>query len=575
MKSQPFISISIADDQDRERIYAIRHQVYSQELGQHECNEAGRLKDALDSVNVYLAAKVKGEIAGFVSITPPTVAGFSIDRYFARDDLPLRFDQGLYEVRLLTVDPARRATRIVAALMYGAWRYVASSGGLEMVCLGRQEILEMYERVGFKRLGMRARSGKVTYELMTRSVRDESDRTRQIADCLEKHVAWNLRSVNFRTRDACYHGGAFFEAIGDEFEKLSTRHEVINADVLDAWFDPSPAVVDAISKHLTWTLKTSPPTGCDGMRRVLARARGVHEANLLPGAGSSDLIFLALRHWLRPDSRVLILDPMYGEYAHVLERVVGCRVDRLRLARARNYAVNCEELAWSLNRAYDLVVLVNPNSPTGQHLRSEELQAVISAAPSATRFWIDETYIDFVSPSQSLEQFASTSNNVVICKSMSKAYALSGARCAYLCGPAALLDELRIVSPPWAVSLPGQIAACAALGSVAYYRARWDETRVLRYELSAALSQLGWDVLPGSANFLLCHLPPEHPEASALVSACRRRNPFVRDVSNMGKCFDARVLRVAVKDATTNEAIVNILRETLAEMTREKRKVAA
>ena len=266
---------------------------------------------------------------------------------------------------------------------------------------------------------------------------------------------------------------------------------------------------------------------------------------------------------------------MYGEYAHVLERVVGCRVDRLKLSRARNYAVDCEELAWSLNRAYDLVVLVNPNSPTGQHLRSEELQAVISAAPCATRFWIDETYIDFVSPSQSLEQFASTSNNVVICKSMSKAYALSGARCAYLCGPAALLDELRIVSPPWAVSLPGQIAACAALGSVAYYRARWDETRVLREELSTALGQLGWDVLPGSANFLLCHLPPEHPEASALVSACRKRNLFVRDVSNMGKCFDARVLRVAVKDATTNEAIVNILRETLAEMTREKRKVAA
>lgn len=575
MKTDPLISISIADDQDRERIYAIRYRVYAKELGQHGENEVCRLKDVLDSVNVYLVAKVKGEIAGFVSITPPSKAGFSIDRYFTRDDLPLRFDQGLYEVRLLTVDPVRRTSRIVAALMYGAWRYVESRGGREIVSLGRQEILGMYERVGFKRLGMRTRSGKVTYELMTRSVREESDMTVQIANCVEKHVGWNLESVRFRSTDACYHGGAFFEAIGDEFEQLSARHDVINADVLDAWFDPSPAVVDAIAKHLPWTLKTSPPTGCDGMRRILARTRGVHQENLLPGAGSSDLIFLALRHWLRRDSRVLILDPMYGEYAHVLEKVVGCRVDRLRLLRARNYAVGCEELAWSLRRAYDLVVLVNPNSPTGQHLRSEELQAVISAAPSDTRFWIDETYIDFVSPSQSLERFASTSNNVVICKSMSKAYALSGARCAYLCGPAALLDELRIHSPPWAVSLPGQIAACAALGSTAYYRARWEETRVLRESLTVALRQLGWDVVPGSANFLLCHLPPEHPEAAALASASSVRKLFIRDVSNMGNCFDARVVRVAVKDAGTNEAIVGILRETLAEMTREKRKVAA
>lgn len=575
MRTQPFISLGMADDRDRDRIYAIRYQVYAKELGQHGTNEAGRLDDALDAVNVYLTAKVGGEVAGFISITPPTEAGFSIDKYFSRSEIPLCFDQGLYEVRLLTVDPARRASRIAAALMYGAWRYVASRGGREIVALGRHEILDMYERVGFKRLHKRARSGNVTYELMARSVHEESDVTRQFAHDLEKHVSWDVQNVSFRTGDACYHGGAFFDAIGDEFESLSRRHEVINADVLDAWFDPAPAVVAAISKHLPWALKTSPPTGCEGMRRVLARARGLHEANLLPGAGSSDLIFLALRHWLRADSRVLILDPMYGEYAHVLEKVIGCRVDRLRLSSARNYAVDCEELAWALRRAYDLVVLVNPNSPTGQHVRCEQLHSVISDAPPSTRFWIDETYIDYVSPSQSLEQFASTSQNVVICKSMSKAYALSGIRCAYLCGPAALMDDLRMISPPWAVSLPGQIAACAALASTSYYQARWEETHFLRDDLSAALRQLGWDVVPGSANFLLCHLPPEHPEASALVSACRRRNLFLRDVSNMGKCFDTRMLRVAVKDATTNSAILEILRVTLAEMEAETRKAAA
>jgi histidinol-phosphate/aromatic aminotransferase/cobyric acid decarboxylase-like protein len=97
----------------------------------------------------------------------------------------------------------------------------------------------------------------------------------------------------------------------------------------------------------------------------------------------------------------------------------------------------------------------------------------------------------------------------------------------------------------------------------------------LREELSAALRQLGWDVLPGSANFLLCHLPLDHPEASALVTACSKRKLFLRDVSSMGKCFDTRVLRVAVKDATTNQAIVNILRVTLAEMDAMTRRAAA
>jgi len=569
------MSISVADERDREEIYAIRYEVYSRELKQHREDRTGRLTDALDAVNTYLVARKNGEIAGFVSITPLTDAGFSIDKYFSRTDVPLEFDQSLYEVRLLTVQRGWRASRLAALLMYGAWRYIASRGGRNIVSIGRHELLDMYKRVGFKTLGKRAVAGDVTYELMTRTVREESERTRLIADDLEKRVEWNLPSVSFRSGDACYHGGAFFDAIGDELEDLSRRHHVINADVLDAWFDPSPEVIKAVAEHLPWSLKTSPPTGCEGMRRALARARGVHESNILPGAGSSDLIFLALRHWLRPSSKVLILDPMYGEYAHVLDKVIGCCVDRLTLSRAHDYKVDCEELASRLGGGYDLVVLVNPNSPTAQHIEREALEAVIAAAPSDTRFWIDETYIDYVGSAESLEQFASRSQNIVVCKSMSKVYALSGARCAYLCGPAGLMDELRLISPPWAVSLPGQVAACAALRSSSYYSARWAETHLLRQDLAADLAGLGWSVVPGCANFLLCHLPAHHPTASALAIACRERNLFVRDVSNMGRCFDDHTLRVAVKDAATNSAMVRILEETLAEMTPARRIIAA
>jgi histidinol-phosphate/aromatic aminotransferase/cobyric acid decarboxylase-like protein len=411
----------------------------------------------------------------------------------------------------------------------------------------------------------------VTFELMAGDMREGSARLEHIAADLERHVEWSIQGVSFHPGGVCYHGGAFFEAIGDEFDKLATADAVINADVLDAWFDPAPSVLDALAAHLPWALRTSPPTGCEGMRRMLANARGVGEENILPGAGSSDLIFLGLRHWVRPESRVLILDPMYGEYAHVLERVVGCRVDRLTLSRANDYAVDGEMLAALLTRGYDWVVLVNPNSPTGQHVPREQLAALLDGAPVTTRFWIDETYVEYAGPAQSLEHFAAASTNVVICKSMSKVYALSGARCAYLCGPAHLMDELRTISPPWAVSLPGQIAACEALRSVGYYRKRWRQTRKLRAELSSDLRALGWDVVPGCANFLLCHLPPTQPEASALAAACRRRLLFVRDVANMGRCFDVRTLRIAVKDSKTNAAMLRILTMTLAEMAGEAR----
>src|SRR5262249_13274120 len=144
----------------------------------------------------------------------------------------------------------------------------------------------------------------------------------------------------FHGSPACYHGGAFFSAIGDEFDTLEKSRHVISADVLDAWYPPAPGVLTALHEHLPWLLRTSPPTGCEGMLRTIARVRDVPLECLVPGAGSSSLIFLAFRHWLTPASRVLILDPTYGEYPHVLEQVIGCRVDRLVLCRRDGYQLD-------------------------------------------------------------------------------------------------------------------------------------------------------------------------------------------------------------------------------------------
>ena len=145
--------------------------------------------------------------------------------------------------------------------------------------------------------------------------------------------------------DGCFHGGAFFQAIGERFETLDRRQQIISADVLDAWFPPTPRVLAALTEHLAWLLQTSPPTNCAGLIDVIAEARGVDRRQVLPGAGSSDLIFLALREWLDRDSRSLVLDPTYSEYTHVLENVIGCRVDRLRLSQDDHYRVPLDRLS--------------------------------------------------------------------------------------------------------------------------------------------------------------------------------------------------------------------------------------
>ena len=269
-----------------------------------------------------------------------------------------------------------------------------------------------------------------------------------------------------RRATPCYHGGAFFDGVGARFDDLGRRSAIINSDVLDAWFDPAPGVLAALCDHLPWLLRTSPPTHAEGLIATIAEAHGIPEESIVAGSGSSDLIFRVFPRWLSKRSRVLVLDPSYAEYSHVLEHVVGCRVDRLRLRREDDFDLPLEHLQKALRRGYELVVIVNPNNPTGRLCPVETLTRLIDDAPICTRFWIDEAYVDYAGSGASLERVACSRSNVYVCKTMSKIYALSGLRVGYLCGE---VDAIRAITPPWVVGLPAQVAAVEAFRDPAYY----------------------------------------------------------------------------------------------------------
>ena len=105
------------------------------------------------------------------------------------------------------------------------------------------------------------------------------------------------------------------------------------------------------------------------------------------------------------------------------------------------------------------------------------------------------------------------------------------------------------------------MAAVRALEDPCYYAARYRETAELREELAAELRALGWDVLPGIGNFLLCHLPATGPDAETIVQRGRQRDVFVRNAAGMSQHLGDRCLRLAVKDRESNQRIATVLRE--------------
>ncbi|MDA7881413.1 hypothetical protein N9A94_03835 [Akkermansiaceae bacterium] len=281
----PLISLSIATRHDRERISRLRHAVYARELGQHSLNRERSLTDSLDLINHYLVAKSGEEILGFVSITPPSGGRYSLEKYFARDQVPFEFSKSLYEVRLLTVIDERRNTDLFLYLAYAAYRWIESHGGTHVCGMGRLPLMKLYRRLGLKALPLFTTSGVVEYQLMhapvSRLSKHASHYERRLLPGLSKFT-W-LFPFPIRSSAPCFHGGSFFTTIGTCFHALDRKDDIINADVLDAWFAPAPEVLDSLTKDLPWLLRTFPPTNCEGLIQTIAQVRGVEAGNILPG----------------------------------------------------------------------------------------------------------------------------------------------------------------------------------------------------------------------------------------------------------------------------------------------------
>lgn len=360
----------------------------------------------------------------------------------------------------------------------------------------------------------------------------------------------------------CFHGGAFWAAIGDDFHDLSRRHRVVNADVLDAWFPPAPSVVEAVQGSLEWLTRTSPPTHAEGLREVLAQVLGIGSDGILVGAGSSALIYQMYREWLNAGDGVLVVDPMYGEYAH-LAHVSGAQLTSLPL-NPPEFLLDLEEWIAAVRKYRPaLAVLVNPNNPTGQTIPRDRLMSALRRVPSETRVLVDEAYAPYV-PGAALDVRDGLAPNIFVLRSLSKSHALSGLRVAYLVGDPLEIQRLRRWSPPWAVSGVGQLAAIRALGEEVYYERCRAETCRLRRRLLAEVASLGLQDVCGEANWVLLKLPDEAAPASDWVQAAAQDQIFLRDAGKTSAILKGRYLRIAVRSSPENGRVVDVLRRLSA-----------
>lgn len=338
----------------------------------------------------------------------------------------------------------------------------------------------------------------------------------------------------------------------------------IPADVLDSWYSPSPKVLSVLKEHSEWAAHTSPPARGAGLKNAIAKARGLSVQNLVLGQGSSDLIFRVLPKLVQRSGPVLLPSPVYGEYFHVLKNLYQREVVRVS-TEADGFQLCVDRLIRMAREVLpSAIILVNPCNPTGKFVAREQLLRMLSALPPSTRLIIDETYIDYVR-NECMESEVEKFPQLVVLKSMSKVYGLSGLRVGYAVLPRSLAHELDAFTPPYVVSTMGQLAAVAALEDEAYVAAALAETKRLRERMAKKLLAIpGLRVVEGAINSLLIDCRETLWSADEVVRRLGEGGIFLRLIDDQGVKARARYIRVAVMAEPENMKIVSALASLLS-----------
>lgn len=296
---------------------------------------------------------------------------------------------------------------------------------------------------------------------------------------------------------------------------------------------------------------------CRELCRAIAQAHDVPERHVLCGNGAADLIW-RLTLAFRP-RRALLLAPTFAEYQAALQSV-DCQLQFHQLKPENGFLLE-EDFLEKLQPGVDLVFLCEPNNPTGRTTSPSLLQKIVQrCAAAGIMLVVDECFNDFLDEPQlhTLEGELTRRPNLLVLKAFTKWYAMAGLRLGYvLCANEGLLERMRTCGQPWAVSGVAQAAGLAALQEIDYSCRLRQLIQTQRPFLADGLTELGCQVIPGEANYLLFH----HQDPQ-LALKLQHHGILLRDCSNYPG-LSSGWYRAAVRTREENAAFLQALKEVI------------
>jgi histidinol-phosphate aminotransferase len=326
---------------------------------------------------------------------------------------------------------------------------------------------------------------------------------------------------------------------GTPLEQLERELGITNAIKLasnESPLPPSPRVIEAVERALR-SVNRYPEDSCFKLRAALARHLGVRGENLIFGAGSDEILGLLAHVFLDPGDEVVFSWPSFAMYP-IVTQSMGARAVTVEPDAA--YRSVPDALADAITPRTKLLLLANPNNPTGTSMTARELERLLARVPERVIVALDEAYYEYVRSADFPRSLALIADrpSLVVLRTFSKVYGLAGLRVGYGIGHPELTQLLERARHPFNVSSVAQVAAVAALEDGAYREKVRELTHQGLAQLEAGFEKLGLAYAQSDANFVLVDLGRE---STAVYEALQRRGVITRPVHSFGLTRHLRI----------------------------------
>lgn len=295
-------------------------------------------------------------------------------------------------------------------------------------------------------------------------------------------------------------------------------------------FGPSPKVLEAAKKSIE-TMHRYADGAAVNIREALAKHYGVNADAIVCGAGSDDILYLLTEAYAGPDKTVL-----YSQHGFLVYPLAALRIGAKPIkVEEKELTADVDGFINAVDDSTAIIFIANPNNPTGTYLPKSEVVRLLDNVPSNVLVVLDEAYYEYATAEDYASGFELVSKypNLVVTRTFSKIYGLASLRLGFGYMSLEVADVLNRIRGPFNVPGPAQVAGVAAIEDKAYIEQCIVHNTQWRERLSRELRDIGFEVVPSQANFVLAK-PTDGGNAETVDEKLKAAGVIIRRVDAYG-----------------------------------------